>query len=155
MIADVLSFRISRRGLGVAAISGEEVLFTDTRHLAAVSGQAVDAAARYGLGLVERFKPRLIAVYAPTTADGVTRAVTNRLKDTLRPVVGDVLIVEKRSLLGAFGINPLKDRRQLQSTVLDIWPKYEEQTSGLRTYIADAFAAALFIETEAGLATPT
>lgn len=155
MTADILAFRISRRAVAVAALDGEELTFCDSRHLTSGADRAVRAADRYVENLVTRFKPRLVALYAPTTSEGVTRTVTNLLTHTLQASGTSVRVIDRPSLFGAFGTTAPKDRRALHTTILDIWPRYRELTARLQPYVADAAAAALVAEAEVALEGPT
>lgn len=147
MNPDVVAFRISRRAIAVVALADETFTFSDVRYLPSNQERAADAALRYALSLVDRFRPPAVALYAPTNIDGVTRRIANLLVAGLHERSISVHVIEKGALFTAFSTTALTQHRQVQDAVLDIWPQYGERKSKAAPLIADAAAAALFADT--------
>lgn len=152
MTSPILTLRISRRAIGVVALSDESLTLADGRHLSSRSDRTVIAATRYIAKLIDLTQPRCLAVDAPARVEGRT---TDRILSSLEALAGargiSVIIIAKPELLTAFGITSLRNRRELRDVVRPFWPELANVTGRVEPYVVDAAAAALYAECRLGL----
>src|SRR5438128_1826010 len=120
MTSQILALRVSRRAIGVAALADEQFSFTDSRHLTSRTDRAIEAAERYLSRLIVELHPERVALFAPTTGDGVTAKVARALTQTLTASAVPVVVLDRQRLLNSFGTRPVKIRKHLHQVVLDI-----------------------------------
>jgi hypothetical protein len=147
MTSPLLTLRISRRAIGVVALSDESLTFVDGRHLSSRSDRTVVAATKYVAKLIEVTQPRYLAVDVPARVAGRT---TDRILSSLETLAAargvSVIPLAKRELLIAFGIRSLRNRQELRDVVRPFWPELANVRGRVEPYIVDAAAAAIYAD---------
>lgn len=146
----VLTLRISRRAIGAAVLTGEELSFIDGRHLTSAKSRAVPAALRYINRVVDLVRPRSIVVDAPREPGSTTDQI---LEELLKQTDGSpVEVLPVANLLVAFGFPALETRADLRAAVLQMFPQFDDVRLSVKPFLLDASAAALHAESATALA---
>jgi hypothetical protein len=147
MKPSILTFRLNRRAIGVAALDGESLRLADGRHLTSRRDKTVLAAHRFIYRLLVDTAPSLVVVDAPSAADGaVSSAILDDIRRTVTDLGIDLLAVTKSELLTAYGLYPVKSRRDLREIVRSFWPELSNVRGKVEPYAVDATAAALYAD---------
>src|SRR5882672_325957 len=123
MKRNILSLRLNRRAIGAAVLADESLVFADGRHLTSERERAVPAAIRYVNRLLEQSGASAVVVDAPVTAEGTTSS------HVLREIVALIssrgllpLVTGKADILSAYGLTPIRTRREIREIVASFWP---------------------------------
>jgi len=147
MKASILTLRLNRRAIGVAALDGESLRMADGRHLTSRRDKTVLAAHRFIYRLLVDTAPSLVVVDAPATGDGqVTAAILDDIRQTVTNLGIEVLAVRKSELLDAYGLHPVRSRGDVREIVRSFWPELSNIRGKVEPYAVDAAAAALYAE---------
>ena len=155
MNTNILTLRVTRRAIGVAAIRSGEASLLDGRFLSGPADRAIPAAVRYVTRLLALANPGTVVLDAPT---GDPSTLVTRLTHDIEAIVREqgrtLLRLERHDILTAFGVTRVVDRRQLRELVAILWPDMAHVVSKVRPFVADAAAAALYGETRLALTPP-
>ena len=143
MNAPLLSIRLSRRAIGAVALADDAFTFRDGRHLTSQGEKVIPAATRYFHTLIQQSRPGAVAVYAPTTTEGVTHSLVTLLRLITAEHQLPLHVVETSELLDAFGVTPVRTRAELHRVMESIWPESIQISGRVKPYIIDAAAVAL------------
>lgn len=147
MNTSILAIRLSRRAVATAVFEDETVAWQEGHHLPSRRERACAAAIRNVMRAVDQIQPAIVFVYAPTTRDGTTANVQERLNEALIEKHIEVQRVTTSELLSAFGCQPLKTVQEVRAIVEEAWASVAAITSRTKPYMASAVAVALYGET--------
>ncbi len=151
MKSPVLTLRISRRAIGAAVLTGEELILMDGRHLISHRERAYVAAARYVERLLELSNARSVVLDAPQSAEVDANGLVSAIESVLRSRQIESLIIGRSDVLHAYGVRPLRNRAALRDIVTMFWPELGRCAGKVQPYVADAAVAALYAESRLAL----
>lgn len=147
MKASILTLRLNRRAIGVAALDGESLSLADGRHLTSRRDKTVLAAHRFIYRLLLDTAPSLVVIDAPASGNGrVSAAILEDIRHTVTDLGIEILPIRKSELLDAYGLHPVRSRRDLREIVRSFWPGLANIRGKVEPYAVDAVAAALYAE---------
>lgn len=153
MTRKILALRVARRALGAAVINDEGFTLLDGRHLSSRRETMTESVRRYLRELIAQQEPAGVLILAPDERyddRGILRDVQTALARGGYPM----RIVRLPELLKSFGTPPLETREQLWETAQGILPELEDFKSGVKPYVVEAAALALYAESMLTLLTP-
>jgi len=144
----ILTLRITRRAIGAAALSAGELTLLDGRYLNPRPERIVPAALRYLTKLLDLTRPDRVVLDAPSADEMST--MTGRIVDASMSVIAErgipVVAVSRLDILNAFGVTRITDRREARELARILWPDVQRVTGKVQPYVADAVAAAAYVE---------
>ena len=154
MTGPLLTLRVNRRAIGAAVLKDEQLTLVDGRYLPSNRDQATVAAVRYVTRLLEMTGLNRIAIEAAANDESQTMAVLAAIKDLLDSRGMSLLEISVTDVLQAFGLPGLRSRQQLREAVASLFEGFQPRGT-IKAYVADAVAAALFVETNEALGMPS
>ena len=139
------AFKIERRTLAAAVFVGEHLEYTDLRQLASDTQKSESSAVGFAQWIIEAFTIESIAVEWIGSAVPSRRAfLTRTIEASLHADGIAVWQVQKKDLLSAYGIPPLRTRRELRTIVHNFWPVMP--AANIHGSILDAAALGLYVQ---------
>jgi hypothetical protein len=143
----LLALRVERRAVAAAVFYGEQIEYTQVRHLASVGSKALSTAVGFTNWLVEQFSPDSFAIEVFGDEPEIRRrvlcdAVIEALRDRYLPYWP----VRKSDLLMSFGHPPLRSRREVRNIVTRVFPILIGSDG--QSFIQDAVAVGLYVQIE-------
>jgi len=143
----VASFKVERRAIAVAVFIGEQLDYTQVHQLSSLHTKAEESAVGFVNWIVEAFQIQSAALETIMPDRPIRRAQLTRLAiKTLREHSVSIWEIGKQELFKAYGIPPLRSRRELREIVVSMWPILESHNSDLQ--VMDAVALGLFVQIE-------
>jgi hypothetical protein len=153
MKAPILTLRLSRRALAAVVLHDEQLTFYDGRHLRSDPPAALRAVVRYARLVVDQTRPSTVIIDCPAAKGGGTEPLLQALEAMLRQDGLPVHHVTAVDILHAYGTPGVPSRIELRRIVAPIFPELASVTARVATFVADAAAAALYVEAGAALST--
>jgi hypothetical protein len=136
----IVAIRISRRAIGVVRLIDEQYEFSDARYLPSDKGNALTAGENYLIKMLTQLTPEVVAIYAPSSSDSITRALAEMLIELLHARAIPTILLDKLSLHRAFAAATTKQMR----TMMDqIWPEAGQARKAVRALLLEAAAGAI------------
>jgi len=143
----LLAVRIERRAVAIAVFSGDHLKHADARQLSSIPDKALDTAASFVTRFIEKFQFESAAFEIIPNDREMQRTLLHRaVLDVLSHQAIGIQDVRKEELLGAFGHPGLRSRKELRTTISNIYPVLDESFGGPWTH--DAAALGLYVQTE-------
>ena len=145
----ILTLRISRRAIGAAALSREELTLLDGRFLNSRPDRTIPAALRYIHKLVDLVRPTYVVIEAPMASEDsptLTARLVTAIAEALRTRNLEVWRMNAHDVLAGFSIARVVDRREARDLARILWPDLERVSRKVQPYVADATAAAVYTE---------
>ena len=137
-----LGLKLGRRLVAAVAISGEEFAFQDSRFVPR-RAQLTSGFSRYLQQLLQQVNPSIVYFYAPGGDEGLTRELVSVLEAETAAAGVNTKRLTKTDVFGAFGLAPLKTRRELRDLLQNLWPTLSEGKVHRQAALAEAAAVAL------------
>lgn len=145
--ANLLAVRVERRSIAAAVFYGEQLEYTQVRHLPSAKEKASSSAVGFVNWLLETFPIESVALEALAGTEEIQRGVlTDVITETLRDRMLPIWQISKTQLFEACGYPALKSRKQVREVITAIWPVLTGTTG--KTFIQDAAALGLYVQTE-------
>ena len=143
----LLAVKVERRAIASAIFIGDRLDYTQVRQLSSVPDKAEGSAIGFVNWMVMSFRVESAALERLLPASGIRRAQLSRLViGALRAQSIPVWEIPKRALLEAYGVPPLRTRKELREVVASIWPILDGRQRN--NWILDATAIGLLVQTE-------
>jgi hypothetical protein len=153
MTRTILALRVARRALGAAIINDDGFALLDGRHLSSRRENMKEAVRRYLSALIVQQEPAGVLILAPDERYD-DRGILKDVQTTLAQGGHPMRIVRVPELLKAFGMTPLETREQLRETAQGILPELVNFKGGVKPYVVEAAALALYAEAHLTLLAP-
>lgn len=148
MQSKLAAFRIFRRSVTVAILSGRNLDFVDIHHLSNVPKVALESQDRFVGWIVENFHPQIVALATGEEDEGedrpraqmLTQAVERKLLECGIPLWK----VSDSELLESYAIPALTQRHELRAIARSMWPYVAAQ----HELALDAALAGLYVQVE-------
>jgi hypothetical protein len=141
------AIQVERRSLAAAIFVGDRLDYVQVRQLTSDHEQAEASAVGFANWIVAAFEVESAALeqFGP---DSMTRRVQIRqaVLEALRQSGIPVWEIGKLELFDAFGVAPLKNRRELREVTSSLWPIFKNRRA--EAAILDAVALGLYVQTD-------
>ena len=139
------AFKIERRTLAAAVFVGERLEYADLRQLASDPQRSESSAIGFVQWIIEAFHVESVAMER-TDSGGPSRRgfLTQMIGGSLHADGIAVWQVQKKDLLSAYGIPPLRTRRELRTIVHNFWPVMP--AANIHGSTLDAAALGLYVQ---------
>ena len=120
----LLSFRATRRAIGLAVFSGLTLECTFVREVSADAAKAVESTRAFVAWALETFPTQKVLVEEPVTKDGTrARELDRAIRAELAAVHQSVQTTAGRELLARMDRPPRVPRQELRHIARQIWPQ--------------------------------
>ncbi len=139
------AFKVERRSLAAAVFLGEQLDYTQVRQLSSDPAKAESSAVGFAQWIVTTFETESVAL-EESASDSLARrnTLTAAIIRSLRHEGISIREVPKADLLRAFGIPPLRTRKELRGIIHTFWPVLPAQRGNGSTQ--DAAALGLYVQ---------
>ena len=139
------AFKVERRWLAAAVFLGEKLDYTQVRQLSSDAARAESSAVGFVQWVVTTFETESVALeQLPSGSLARRSTLTAAIIRSLRSDGISIREVSKADLLQAFGIPPLKTRKELRGIIYTFWPVLPAQRGNGSTQ--DAAALGLYVQ---------
>lgn len=139
--------KVERREVAAAVFEGTHLDYVQLRQLSSVHEKADSSALGFVHWIVITFDTESVALEEVDAKYETRRKVlAGLIGDSLRQSSIFVWKVRKRELFPAYGMPPVKSRREIREVVRSVWPILDEGKRNLA--ILDAVALGLYVQTE-------
>jgi hypothetical protein len=145
--ANLLAVRVERRSIAAAVFHGEQLEYTQMRHLSSVKEKALSSAVGFVNWILESFPIESVALEALSNTEEIQRQIlTDAITENLRERILPIWQIPKTQLFEACGHPALKSRKQVREVITAVWPVLAGANG--KTFIQDAAALGLYVQTE-------
>ena len=147
MALAMAAIKVERRSVAVAILTNGNLEYTQVRQLSSAADKADASAVGFINWTVATFGIASAALERIQNGSEIRRAqLTELLLTTFRDAGIPLWEVSKQELFEAYGMPPLRTRKELRRVVVTIWPilKVQNGDGG----ILDAVALGLYVQTE-------
>ena len=137
-----LGLKLGRRLVAAVAVDGEEFAFQDSRFVPR-RAQLVSGFSRYLQQLLRQVSPSAVYFYAPGANATLTHDLIGLLEAEAAAAGITARPLNKAEVFGAFGLKPVKTRRELRDLLQNLWPVLSEGKVHRQAALAEAAAVAL------------
>jgi hypothetical protein len=143
----LLAIRVERRTVAVAVFQGEQLEYTDVRHLSSARDKAVASTIGFITWMLEQFPIESVAIESLDSSGEILRSVLlEALIALLHQWALPKWTIPKTEIFAAFGFPSLKSRKAVREIACSIWPVLSG-TNG-KTFIQDAAVLGLHVQIE-------
>ncbi len=136
------AFKVERRAVATAVFVGSRLDYTQVRQLSSLAGKAEPSAVAFVNWLIACFHFNAAALEQNPQNSELRRAQLGRaVEQVLRAQGIPFWAVDKQVLFGAFGIPPVRSRKELREVVSTIWPILASRGNH---WVQDAVALGLY-----------
>jgi hypothetical protein len=143
----LVALKVDRRSVAAAVFSGRHLDYVQERQLATHPAKAEASTLGFVNWIVATFEIESVALEKVHAGTEIRRGqLAGAIRDTLRQSGISIWEFSKQDLFAAFGVPPLKSRRELREVTLAVWPILDGGSEKMG--ILDAAALGLFVQTE-------
>ncbi|HEY2933118.1 MAG TPA: hypothetical protein VGK99_15355 [Acidobacteriota bacterium] len=154
MTHKLAAIKVERRSVATAVFVGDRLDYVQRRQLSSAPSKAEASAVGFVNWTVNTFEIHSVALEAVTNGDVRRVQLTESILKMLRENGVPIWKLSKQDMFAAYGIPPLRTRRELWKVILSIWPILDRGEQG-NDGILDAAALGLLVATERLLLTET
>jgi len=147
MASALAAIKIERRSVAVAVFTNRHLEYTQVRQLSSAADKADASAVGFVSWILATFDVTSAALEQIQDGEEIRRAQLNEVvRTTLRNVGIPMWEAPKQELFEAYGVPPLRTRKELRAVVASIWPILNGRNGD--GGILDAVALGLYVQTE-------